>query len=185
MESEIKRLNDTLLTTKINYDDLIREMTLKSRDEESKKSSQITKSYETRLRSLDEARDQLSRKNQDLLRVIQDKEQHLQNNERDKHEQVARLEHEITDLHGKIEHMTYMLEKANNDAYERATAKVTRDVGNTDETIQLKQQLDQRRREIEDKNASIRELKQVLKETTSEAERKRIDLQERCSYYEA
>lgn len=92
-------------------------MTLKSRDEEVKKSSQITKSYETRMRSLDEAREQLSRKNQDLLRVIQDKEQHLQNNERDKHEQIGRLEHEISDLHGKMEHMTYMLEKANNDAY--------------------------------------------------------------------
>lgn len=81
--------------------------------------------------------------------------------------------------------MSYMLDKANNDAYERATAKVTRDVVNVDESIQLKQQLQQRRREIQDKNTAIRELKQVLKESSAQSERKRVELQERCQYFEA
>ena len=52
MAFDNKRLNDLITTSKINFEEEVRELTNRMRDEELKKVAFLTKSFEQRIRSL-------------------------------------------------------------------------------------------------------------------------------------
>lgn len=58
----MKRLNDLILSNQLNHDTQHRETINRLRDEETRKVQQITKSFEQRLRALEEGKEAVSRK---------------------------------------------------------------------------------------------------------------------------
>ena len=52
----------------------MRDMRNKARDEEIKKAQYLTKSYESKIKMVEDGKEGLSRKIQELIRVVQDKE---------------------------------------------------------------------------------------------------------------
>lgn len=71
---ENKKLNDIIISNKLNFEEEIRDIKNKARDEEIKRTQQMTRSFDQKLKMVEEAKEVLLRKNQELLRALQDKE---------------------------------------------------------------------------------------------------------------
>ena len=56
---------------KLNFDEEIRELRNRAREEELKKHQQIMRSHEQKLKVLEEGKEMLARKNQELQRLVQ------------------------------------------------------------------------------------------------------------------
>lgn len=69
---ENKKLNDILISNKLNFEEEIRDLKNRVRDEDMKKTQNMTKSFEQKLKMIEESKDILNRKNQELLRALQD-----------------------------------------------------------------------------------------------------------------
>ena len=78
MALENKKLNDIIISNKLTYEEDIRDIKNKAREEEVRKSQAIAKSFEQRLKVLEEGKEAIMRKNQELLRALQDKDRQLQ-----------------------------------------------------------------------------------------------------------
>lgn len=74
---ENKKLNDILISNKLAFEEEMRDMKNRLRDEEVKRSQQITRSYEQKLKMSEESKEVLVRKNQELLRALQEKEREI------------------------------------------------------------------------------------------------------------
>jgi hypothetical protein len=69
-----KKLNDMLISNRLQFEEQLRDMKNKSRDEEIKKAQYLTKSFEQKVKSVEDGKDALNRKVQELIRVAQDKD---------------------------------------------------------------------------------------------------------------
>lgn len=74
---ENKKLNDILISNKLAFEEEMRDMKNKMRDEEVKRSQQLSRSFDQKLKMAEESKEVLVRKNQELLRALQDKEREL------------------------------------------------------------------------------------------------------------
>ena len=74
LSMENKKLNDILISNKLVFEEEIRDLKNKLRDEEVKRTQQLTRSFEQKLKMVEESKEVLIRKNQELLRALQDKE---------------------------------------------------------------------------------------------------------------
>lgn len=60
---ENKKLNDILINNKLNFEEEIRDIKNKARDEEIKRTQQLTRSFEQKLKMVEESKEVLVRKN--------------------------------------------------------------------------------------------------------------------------
>jgi hypothetical protein len=67
-------LNDILISNKLTFEEEIRDLKNRMRDEEFKRMHQINRSYEQKIKMIEESKEVIIRKNQELLRALQDKE---------------------------------------------------------------------------------------------------------------
>ena len=77
MTAENKKLNDLLISNRLQFEEQIRDIKNRARDEEIKKAQYLTKSYEQKLKLVEDGKEPLTRKIQELMRSIQDKESKL------------------------------------------------------------------------------------------------------------
>jgi hypothetical protein len=61
---ENKKLNDILISNKLNFEEEIRDLKNRSRDEEMKKIQNLQKSFEQKFKMSEEGKEMLNRKNQ-------------------------------------------------------------------------------------------------------------------------
>jgi predicted DNA-binding protein YlxM (UPF0122 family) len=77
LTAENKKLNDLLISNRLQFEEQIRDIKNRARDEEIKKAQYLTKSYEQKLKLVEDGKEPLTRKIQELMRSIQDKESKL------------------------------------------------------------------------------------------------------------
>lgn len=70
---ENKKLNDILISNKLTFEEEIRDLKNRMRDEEVKRTQQLTRSLEQKLKLVEDSKEVIVRKNQELLRALQDK----------------------------------------------------------------------------------------------------------------
>ena len=61
---ENKKLNDIIISNKLNFEEEIRDIKNRARDEDIKRSQQMAKSFEQKLNMVEEGKEVLIRKNQ-------------------------------------------------------------------------------------------------------------------------
>jgi predicted DNA-binding protein YlxM (UPF0122 family) len=66
-----------LISNRLQFEEQIRDIKNRARDEEIKKAQYLTKSYEQKLKLVEDGKEPLTRKIQELMRSIQDKESKL------------------------------------------------------------------------------------------------------------
>ena len=71
---ENKKMNDLLISNRLQFEEQIRDMKNRARDEEVKKAQYLTKNYEQKLRGVEEGKEGMNRRIQELLRAVQDRE---------------------------------------------------------------------------------------------------------------
>ena len=69
---ENKKLNDILISNKLNFEEEIRDLKNRSRDQEMKKAQNMAKTFEGKIKMVQESKELLNRKNQEILRALQD-----------------------------------------------------------------------------------------------------------------
>ncbi|MBS1889674.1 MAG: hypothetical protein JST59_00145 [Actinobacteria bacterium] len=77
LTADVKRLNDQLADQQLSYEEQIRSNINRVREEEQRKYNASLLGLEQKLRTSDGIRDSLQKKNQELLRQLQDKESSL------------------------------------------------------------------------------------------------------------
>ena len=70
---ENKKLNDLLISNRLQFEEQLRDTKNKARDEEIKKAQYLTKSYDSKIKMVEDGKEGLNRKIQELIRVVQDK----------------------------------------------------------------------------------------------------------------
>lgn len=71
---ENKKLNDLLISNRLQFEEQLRDTRNKARDEEIKKAQYLTKSFESKIKMVEDGKEGLNRKVQELIRLVQDKE---------------------------------------------------------------------------------------------------------------
>ncbi len=69
-----KKLNDLLISNRLQFEEQLRDTKNKARDEQIKKAQYLTKSYESKMKMIEDGKEGLGRKVQELIRIVQDKE---------------------------------------------------------------------------------------------------------------
>ncbi len=108
---ENKKLNDILISNKLSFEEEVRDMKNRLRDEEVKRSQQLTRSFEQKFKMSEQSKEVLVRKNQELLRALQEKERQLGQLDAEKSEQSGKLRQDCADLHQQNNHLAYLLNK--------------------------------------------------------------------------
>jgi len=70
---ENKKLNDLLISNRLQFEEQLRDTRNKARDEEIKKAQYLTKSFESKIKMVEDGKEGLNRKVQELIRLVQDK----------------------------------------------------------------------------------------------------------------
>lgn len=63
-----------MISNRLQFEEQLREIKNRSRDEEIKKAQYLTKSYEQKLKAIEDGKEGLNRKVQELLRAVQDRD---------------------------------------------------------------------------------------------------------------
>ena len=71
-------MNDILISNKIAFEEEVRDIKNRARDEEIKRVQQLTKGYEQKLKMMDESKEGIIRKNNEILRALQEKDRQIQ-----------------------------------------------------------------------------------------------------------
>jgi chromosome segregation ATPase len=176
---ENKKLNDILISNKLNFEEEIRDVKNKARDEEIKRTQQLTRSYEQKLKMVEEGKEVLLRKNQEMLRALQEKERELDMFDGEKTEEVNKLRQDCGDLHQQNSHLNFLLAKYKQEIADK-DALIARGLSDNDtEVMTLRQQLEAKKSENAQMAASIRELRSSFKENENDWERRKRELLER------
>ena len=138
---ENKKLNDLLISNRLQFEEQLRDTRNKARDEQIKKAQYLTKSYESKVKMLEDGKDGLNRKIQELIRLVQDKESKLAEVERDYEDENAKLRQDRTDAQEQVNQLNYLLSKVKSDLAEKDSMIGRSMNGNDSEVKLLKQQL--------------------------------------------
>lgn len=173
---ENKKLNDILISNKLAFEEEIRDLKNRMRDEEVKRIQQINRSYEQKLKMVEESKEVLIRKNQELLRALQDKEREFELIDSEKTEEAGKLRQDCSDLHQQNTHLNYLLSKLKQELAEKDNL-IGRSLNDNDAELNaVRQQLEQKKQENSQLASSIREIKMNWKESEGEWERRRREL---------
>lgn len=80
---ENKKLSDLLVSNRLQYEEEVRDLRNKARDQEIKKVKHLTKTFKQKLKLTEDSKEGLNRKIQELIRAIQDKDNKYTEAERD------------------------------------------------------------------------------------------------------
>lgn len=116
---ENKKLNDIIISNKLNFDEEIRDLRNRAREEELKKHQQIMRSHEQKLKVLEEGKEVLARKNNELQRLVQERDRVIQDLEAEKNEEINRLRSDIADMEHKMNQLNYLVSKYKSDLAEK------------------------------------------------------------------
>jgi hypothetical protein len=94
---ENKKLNDLLISNRLQFEEQLRDIRNKARDEEIKKAQYLTKSFESKIKMVEDGKEGLNRKVQELIRLVQDKESKIVELERDFEDENAKLRQDRSD----------------------------------------------------------------------------------------
>lgn len=178
---ENKKLNDIIINNKLNFDEEIRELKNRARDEELKKHQQIMRSHDQKMKVMDEGKEVLARKNQELQRAIQERERVIQELEADKNEEITRLRSDNGDQEAKINQLNFLVGKYKSDLADKENMIGRSYHDNGHEISGLKEQIEMKKQENIQLSGTIRDLRMQLKESESEWERRRRELVDRCN----
>lgn len=170
---ENKKLNDLLISNRLQFEEQLRDTRNKARDEEIKKAQYLSKSYESKMKMLEDGKDGLNRKIQELIRLVQDKESKLADVERDYEDENAKLRQDKSDSQEQTNQLNYLLSKVKSDLAEKDTMIGRSMNGNDSELKLLKQQLDSKKQENAQLVGSLRDVRANLKDVENDGERKR------------
>ena len=138
---ENKKLNDIIISNKLTFEEEIRDIKNRNRDQQVKKLQQLTRSFQTKLKNVQDGKDGLNRKIQELIRIIQDKESKLVELDRELNDQNARLRQEKVENVEQINQLNYLLSKARGELADKDGMMARSSSGNESELKLLKQQL--------------------------------------------
>jgi K+/H+ antiporter YhaU regulatory subunit KhtT len=79
----------------------------------------MTRSFDQKFKMVEEAKEVLIRKNQELLRALQDKEREIGELDAEKAEEVAKLRQDSADLSQQNNHLNYLLSKLKQELAEK------------------------------------------------------------------
>ena len=170
---ENKKLNDLLISNRMQFEEQLRDMRNKARDDEIKKAQYLTKSYESKIKMVEDGKQGLSRKIQELIRVVQDKESKIVELQRDFEDENAKLRQDRNDNSEQINQLNYMLSKVKNELIDKDNMIGRSVSGNDSELKMLKQQLESKSKENVQLQISMKEMRGRMNEIEGEAERKK------------
>ena len=67
---ENKKLNDLLISNRLQFEEQLRDIKNRARDEEIKKAQYLTKSFEQKVKTVEDSKESLGRKLQEMNRAI-------------------------------------------------------------------------------------------------------------------
>jgi hypothetical protein len=145
------------------FEEEIRDVRNKARDEEIKKAQYLVKSYEQKIKLAEEGKQLVSRKVTELLKDIQEKEHVIVQIEREKNDDITKLQQDNADLNQQKSHLNYLLNKAKGELSDKDSL-IGRSVNDNDQELKLvRQQLEAKKQEISQLSNSMRELRLTLK----------------------
>jgi septation ring formation regulator EzrA len=128
-----------------------------------KKAQYLTKSYEQKLKVVEESKEGLNRRIQELMRVVQDKDAKLMEVERGYEDEIARVTQDRNDIQEQIPQLNYVISKLKSELTDKDNL-IGRSVNDNDSEIKLlRQQLEGKKQENNQLQVSIRELRMAIK----------------------
>lgn len=144
---ENKKLNDLLISNRLQFEEQLRDTRNKARDEEIKKAQYLTKSFESKIRMVEDGKEGLNRKVQEMIRLVQDKESKIAEMERDYEDENAKLRQDRADNIEQINQLNYLLSKVKSELADKDNLIGRSMTGNDSEVKMLKQQLEMKNKE--------------------------------------
>lgn len=83
----------------------------RSRDEEIKKAQYLTKSFEQKLKLVEDSKEGLNRKIQELVHLLQDRDTKLMDQERNYEDENGKLRQDITSMQEQVNQLNYIVNK--------------------------------------------------------------------------
>ena len=77
LSMENKKLNDILVSNKLNFEEEIRDVKNRARDEEIKRTQHVNRTFDQKIKIVEDSKEMILRKNQELLRALQEKEREI------------------------------------------------------------------------------------------------------------
>ena len=133
---------------------------------------------------VEESKESIIRKNQELLRHLQDKDRQIQDVENEKADEIGHLRQDNADLTQQINHLNYLVNKLKSEIAEKDSMIGRSYNDNEYELNAVKQQLEMKKQENAQLSATVRDLRMTHKEYEGEWERKKRELAERCNMLE-
>lgn len=95
----------------MQFEEHIRDVKNRSRDEEIKKAQYLTKSFEQKLKLVEDSKEGLNRKIQELVRLLQDRDTKLMDQERNYEDENGKLRQDITSMQEQVNQLNYIVNK--------------------------------------------------------------------------
>ena len=177
---ENKKLNDLLISNRLQFEEQLRDLKNRAREEEVKKAQLLARSFEQKLKTLEDGKEGLARKLQEAHRLAQDRDARIIELEGELEEETGKLRQDRSDMQEQVNQLTYIVNKLKAEIAEK-DGLIGRSVSDNDGEIRsLRQQLEGKRQEVAQLQGSVRDLRLTLKDVEGEGERKRRELAERC-----
>jgi len=121
LEAELRKMSDHITQLKIEYEEELRRQVMLVREEENHRFQVALKNLEAKLYQVENERDLLIRKNQELVRELHVKERQIQDLKMHFEAEIVRYKGEITDLRNQISGLMGTNEKLRSDIAARET----------------------------------------------------------------
>ena len=195
LEAELRKVTDHISHLKIEYEEELRRQVLFVREEEQHNNHVTLKTFEGKLQQLENERELLVRKSQDLIRDVHLRERQIQDLRIQFEAEVARLRNETNDLRNQINVLNANNDKLRNEVTIRDTSigRLESEINNLEREIErvktlhnheinrlVNDQANEMRRWEEDDRllkSRIAELERIIKSFEAENDRLKADLE--------
>ena len=147
LSMENKKLNDILVSNKLNFEEEIRDVKTRARDEAIKSSQHVSRTFDQKIKIVEDSKEMILRKNQELLRALQEKEREIGDLDGERTEEISKLRQDCGDLSQQNNHINFLLNKYKQEIAEK-DSMIGRSMNDNDnELMTLRQQLDSKKSE--------------------------------------
>ncbi|KRX01655.1 hypothetical protein PPERSA_03739 [Pseudocohnilembus persalinus] len=112
LENEVRNLNDTIMKLKIEAEEEMRERITRIQEEEYRKYTTSLRAIEQKLRAQEEAKDGALRKNQELIKELQQRDYILNDQQTNFQQEITRFKTQVAEQQNQINQLSMMREKA-------------------------------------------------------------------------
>jgi chromosome segregation ATPase len=145
----------------------------------------MTKAFEQKIKMSEESKEMLNRKNQELLRALQDMERKINGLESESYDEVNRLREDNASISPEVNQLNFLVSKLKSEIAEKDNM-LGRSMNNNEQELQmLRQQLEMKKQELFQAGKSLSNMQVMMKEQESENERKRRELMDRSNMFES